>query len=178
MRRQTSVFVTLIALMSLNCITALAQTEQSNMLIMGSATFATSSKSGSSTTTLELSPRAYYFLQDYVAVGGRLELNRVSNGGSVTTFGIGPDGVYFFKMDSKELLPFAGIGLVYNAASSSFNGRSSSQSGFTVALHGGIAYLLRDHLSLFPELEFDIGSGDAAPSTAISLGVGIAGFLY
>jgi hypothetical protein len=179
MRNRTFFFIALLSLISFISATAVAQTDQSNMVIMGSATFSTSSKGSSNTTTLDLSPRAFYFIQNQIAVGGRLELSRISDGASFTTFGIGPDGVYFFKLDSKELLPFAGLGLIYNAVSSSYNGHSQyTRSGFTVAFHGGIAYLLRPHLALYPEAELDIGSGKAVPSTAFSVGVGIAGFVY
>lgn len=82
-------------------------------------------------------------------------------------------GVYFFRTSSDELLPFAGLGLFLSSHS---NGKSST--GFAFSRHGGLAYLLKEHLSIFPEFSLNIENQDSNSGTTIMLGVGLAGFLY
>ena len=152
---------------------ASAQTNLGNMAVMGTVAFSTTSGDGS-VTNFNLSPRGYYFLMDQVAVGGRLSFNSTSSGGATFTDVLfGPDGLYFFKTDMDNLLPFAGLGLFLSNHS---NGESTT--GITFSMHGGLAYLLKPHLSIFPEAAFDISSRDSKTTTQISIGVGLAGFLY
>jgi hypothetical protein len=150
-----------------------AQTNQKNIAFMGTASFSTTS-GDASYTNFNLSPRGYYFIMDQVAVGGRIAFDITSSGGETATNVLfGPDGLYFFKVDMDKMLPFAGAGLFLDHYS---NGESST--GVTFAIHGGMAYLLREHLALFPELELAISSRKSNTTTKISLGIGLAGFLY
>lgn len=154
--------------------TASAQTDKGNIVFMGTAAFGTTSSDGNSQTDVELSPRGYYFMMDQLAIGGRLSFRSTSYSGSSTSSVLfGPDALYFFRMDSKELLPFAGLGLFLSSYS---NGESTT--GFTFSLHGGLSYLLKEHLSIFPEAALDIESRDGNTSTTFGVGVGLAGFLY
>jgi len=160
---------------------AWAQTDKGGLVFMGTASFTTSSGDlygGNSFTTLELSPRAYYFVADQIGVGGRLGFRNTSTSGfSTSSITFGPDAAYFFKTSSDNLLPFVGAGLFITSTSVS-NGHSSSASGFTFSLHGGLAYLLKEHLSIFPELSLNLENQDSNSGTTIMLGVGLAGFLY
>jgi len=163
-----SIMTILCALILLTaCSGAWAQTDKGGLVFMGTAAFSTTSGA----TVLGLSPRAYYFVADQIGVGGRLSFESRSAGGSDVLFG--PDGVYFFKTSSDELLPFAGLGLFLSHHS---NGKSTT--GFTFSLHGGLAYLLKEHLSIFPELSLNLENQDSNSGTTIMLGVGLAGFLY
>jgi hypothetical protein len=157
---------------------ASAQTKEGNILFMGSVALSSSGgklHGSQTTTTFRLDPRGYYFIKDQIAIGGRLGLNTTSGGGYRTTsFLVGPDGEYFFKTQSEELLPFAGAGVFLSSTS----GGGNSTTGFMLALHGGVAYMLKKNLSLFPEAEFDFESRDGHSGTAILIGMGIAGFLY
>jgi hypothetical protein len=154
---------------------ALAQTDKGNLVFMGTAAFATTSGDGS-TTVFNLSPRAYYFVADQVGVGGRLGFVTSSTSGLSTTTSIafGPDAVYFFATPSENLLPFAGLGLFFTHTDIG----DFSSNGFTFSLHGGLAYLLKEHLSIFPEMSVDMATQDSNSSTMVMLGVGLAGFLY
>jgi len=155
------------------CGGAWAQTDKGGLVFMGTAAFSTTSGDGS-VTVFNLSPRAYYFVADQVGVGGELGFITASSGGSSSTsVTFGPDAVYFFKTSSDELLPFAGLGLFLSHHS---NGKSTT--GFTFSLHGGLAYLLKEHLSIFPELSLNLENQDSNSGTTIMLGVGLAGFLY
>jgi hypothetical protein len=181
MTRSILIVICTLSLLTAGAVGALAQTDKGGLVFMGTAAFTTSSGDlygGSSLTTLELSPRAYYFVADQVGVGGRLGfVNASTSGLSTTSIAFGPDAVYFFKTSSDNLLPFAGAGLFITSASIS-NGHSSSASGFTFSLHGGLAYLLKEHLAIFPELSLDLQNQDSNSGTTIMLGVGLAGFLY
>jgi hypothetical protein len=152
---------------------AWAQTNTGSWTIMGTASLSTTSGDGS-VTVFNLSPRAHYFVADQVGMGGRLEFSSISSGDTTFTDVLfGPDGVYFFKTSIDELLPFAGLGLFLSHYSN-----EESTTGFTFSLHGGLAYLLREHLSIFPELSVNLASQDSHSTTSVVLGVGLAGFLY
>jgi len=169
-----SIMTVLCALILLTaCSGAFAQTDKGGLVFMGTAAFSTTSGEGS-VTVFNLSPRAHYFVADQIGIGGRLSFNSASSGGATFTDVLfGPDGLYFFKTSSDELLPFAGLGLFLSHHS---NGKSTT--GFSFSLHGGLAYLLKEHLSIFPELSLNLESRDSNSTTTVMIGVGLAGFLY
>jgi hypothetical protein len=157
--------------------TASAQVNRGNWIVQGTASFQSLSGKahGNQTTSIfVLSPRLYYFVADRWAVGGRLALLTASSGGaSSTDFMVGPDANYFFKINAADLYPYAGAGLFIASHSD-----GSSQSGFTFALHAGAAYLIKPHLSVQPEMEFDFDNRGSNSGTTFLIGVGLAGFLY
>ncbi len=72
--------------------------------------------SGNSLTTVQLSPNVGYFISPNMAIGGVLQLSRMSQGGNaITHFAIGPEFNYYIN-SAKDRTQFAGSFVPYVGA--------------------------------------------------------------
>lgn len=162
-------------------ITLNAQTQKGSFMIAGAASFSSSSGDlyGDETQTqFQIMPGVYHFLADNVAVGGRINYIRVSQGDvSSSALLIGPYAAYFFQSGPKSS-PFVGGGIFLNSSSSKYGDFSSTANGHTIVLSGGMALFVRPHFAIIPELGINFQELESTSGTTILLGVGLAGFIY
>jgi hypothetical protein len=158
-----------------------AQTQKGSVMIAGSASFSSSSGDlygDEALTQLQLLPAIYYFAADHVAIGGRVNYINVSQGdASSSALLLGPYAAYFFQAGAKSS-PFVGGGIFLNSNSASVGDHSITSSGQTIALGAGIAFFVKPHFAITPELGVNFQSLESVSGTTILLGVGLAGFVY
>ena len=167
--------------------TADAHVRQGTWLLQGTAAFSSSSGDlyGNETlTTFSLSPTVHYFIINKLALGGKLDVvSRSQGNNSNTSLFVGPSVRYFLAKDTDAYLnPYLGAAILLRSMSSETTiGNTtykSDASGSSIQLSAGLAWFLKEHLALTPELSFNLESLEGNSGTTIMLGVGLAGFLY
>lgn len=167
--------------------TADAHVRKATWLLQGTAAFSSSSGDlygNESLTTISLSPTVHYFIINKLAVGGKLDVvSRSQGNNSNSSLFIGPSVRYFFARDMDATVnPYLGGAILLRSMSSETTvGNTtfkSDASGSSIQIAAGLAWFLKEHLALTPELSINLESLEGNSGTTIMLGVGLAGFLY
>lgn len=125
-----------------------AQTKKGNWLVGGSAGFNSSkvSTSSNSTTTINISPDAGYFVANNLAVGANVGFWSSSYNSSTTTvFNFGPMARYYFAEMGKNAKLF---GHAFVGFGSSKQGSNPSVSSTTWGINAGPAFFLNKNVAL------------------------------
>ena len=128
---------------------------------------------------ITIMPQGYYFIIDYLAIGGRIQLSRYSQGDNAsTTFAIGPAAKYFFK--AGKFFPFVGGGLSYDRTS--WKNWDDSRSNINMSVFGGMDFFLAENVAVEPyaNLTFNsytYGDRDSIFSTEFEIGVVFSAFI-
>jgi len=141
---------------------------------------------GDAQTSLNIGALGYqaqieWFVIDGLAIGGVVGYESEEQGDeSETSTIIGPMVSYYFQMD-QMLIPYAGIGYIYNSTEED-DGVTTNESTFTtIRLKAGLAYMLGNNLSLFGEFSYDMDEmepdgGDTIEGTEMMIAAGIKAF--
>ncbi|RMD98685.1 MAG: hypothetical protein D6814_07035 [Calditrichaeota bacterium] len=162
-------------------------TDRGSRMILGGFAFSSAggelnSDGDNRLISLEVSSSYSYFSTPAVAFGGKLVISRLSQGkSSFTTFGIGPQILYFFGGDQKpatikgKSYPYIGASGLYQHLAAS----GESANGFSFSFGAGFLSLLTNTVGFFGEAGYQFDSlsanGETLSGNKINI---IAGFLF
>ena len=187
MRWRTFVLGVTVAVLAISAIQADAHTRKGTWELQGTVAFSSSSGDlyGNETySVISVAPAVHYFVINKLAIGGKLDILSVSQGDdSRTSLFIGPSVQYFLARDHDAVVnPYLGAAILLRSESTENQvGNvtvSTDASGSAIQLAAGLAWFLREHLALTPELSVNLESLEGNSGTTIMLGAGLAGFLY
>lgn len=133
-------------------------------------------------TSFQLTPKAAWFIQDGLAIGGyaKFGLNHVNGtSGNNYSYGIGPYARYFPNTDK---LPSLGKAKLFMEASAGFEGKDSPGSntnGLGFGIGPGISYFITPSIGLEALLRYDgiLGFGSSTYTNGLSFGIGFQVYL-
>lgn len=150
-----------------------------SVLIGGEASFDVQSNSNADEdlTSFVLLPAVHYFVLPGLAIGGQMQLRRLSQGdASATTFGAGPAVSYYFVQDGV-VQPYV-RGSVQALRSSSDNFDSNA---FEMRAAGGLLFLLTESVGLDGVLYYsraEFGGDADGNATNVGLAIGVSAFVF
>ncbi len=111
-------------------------------------------------TVVELQPALLYFVAPRIALGGRLALARLSfDGGSSTSWSVGPSARYYFAGSSAKVLSYVGGGVALSRSDLNIgNGNSEPSTGTSVEALAGITWLFTRQVGFVSEAAFQRSS--------------------
>lgn len=147
--------------------------------------------------SINLVPRALYFLIDGLGAGLDLGFGYYSNDHQSTDLAVGPRVAYYFMLPNRRysrggfarynggefwLMPFAGATVQYLSQTISYGGGSTTSSGYRARVGVGISPLIGSHGTLPVELGFQTQSlkygSTTTTSNQVYLEAGFGGFLW
>jgi hypothetical protein len=140
-----------------------------------------------SVTSINLNPMLLVFVRDRIAVGGELGLGHSStDGGSSTSWSLGPAVRWFFGDVNARTLPFVGGALLIGSTSTESSGTEFKTSQRGIELVGGATRMLARNLGVTGEAfvvrmnnEQEVGTATSeSTTTSLGLRLGIAAFLF
>lgn len=170
------------------CLTGIvskAQTEKGNYLIGGTiGSIGGTFQGGGSEFNFNLSPKAAWFVQDRLAIGGQvgLGLRSIKDGGTTVSYSIGPLARYYFtKSEVGELVKKTTFFAEANAGLGGRNVSSGggSTNGFEAGIGPGLAYFVTENVALeaLAKLNLTTGFGSSAAAFSPMIGVGFQIYL-
>lgn len=160
--------------------TANAQIKEGNVMVGG--TLADFKANFDHSTSLTLSPKAAWFIQDGLAVGGYVNLGFTHINGAATTYsyGLGPLARYFLQSEKVGTLKKAMFFLEANAG---FEGNSTtkgggSTNGLGFGIGPGVSYFITPNIGLEALLKYNGIAGFGSRGYTDNLGFGIGFQIY
>lgn len=161
-----------------------AQTQKGYYLIGGNigkigGTF----QGGGSEFNFNLSPKAAWFIQDRLAVGGMVELDlrTIKGGGTSVDYAVGPLARYYFsKSEVGELVRKTTFFAEANAGIGGRNVSSGggSTNGFVAGVGPGLAYFINENIALEALAKLDLKTGFGSSAAAFSPNIGVGFQIY
>ncbi len=128
---------------------------------------------------------ARFFLDMPLAIGLRFGFNSFSQGDNKNSeMTVGPGVAYYFKLTNEQMLPYVLVAFGFTTASWETANADDSGSGTTIAIEGGLDYLLGDHLAVSPSIFYWMPSmemdswGESYSGSVFGVKVGLTGFIY
>ncbi|RQP09049.1 MAG: hypothetical protein EAS48_09050 [Chryseobacterium sp.] len=157
--------------------TANAQIQEGNWLVGGHVANIQFTKP----FTIDLSPKAAYFVKDNWAVGAGVDVKYAD--GSETTWSIAPFTRYYFN--TNEIDGLLNHGRFFAEGSAGFGGKNeevgekNSTNGVKLGIGAGYAYFITPNVSVEGLLKFDgyVGGGNKSGNGDLNLGVGFSIYL-
>ncbi|PYF72577.1 hypothetical protein [Pedobacter nutrimenti] len=138
-------------------LTANAQIQKGNVLIGGDLADMNLGLNGAKVFSFEITPKAAWFIQDNVALGGyaKLGISTAKGAATTTTYGIGALGRYYTGKDVEVLKH----GRFFGEATFGFGGSNTSQggsntNGIDFGVGPGFAYFITPNIGLETLLKY------------------------
>jgi hypothetical protein len=186
------------------CGSALAQsfpTDKDSKIVSGSFAFSSmggdlyeSGEDGDRMTSIQFYPSVSYFVTPGFALGGKLILERLSQGDDgFTTWGIGPQLLYFIGGNQPKVTvkgatyPYFGAAFLYTSSTVKMEllgeTEESTTSGTIISFGGGICNMLSNTVGLTVEASYEIDNmkpeeGDSQSGNKFNILAGIVAFLW
>jgi hypothetical protein len=168
--------------------------DKGSTIISGGFSFTNSSgelyedEEGHSTTTLTLAPSVLTFVVPNFAVGGHLQLTRVSQGdANATGLAIGPKLGYFVGGPNSKAYPYFGMGFGYLRSTfevgSGYERGEYTISGTKFFFSAGVAIMVAPHLAIACEGTYNIDNlkpehGESASGNTFAIVISLGGFIF
>ncbi|MDR1516882.1 MAG: hypothetical protein LBS52_02075 [Dysgonamonadaceae bacterium] len=140
-----------------------AQIEEGSTLVGGSLANAQLTFGSAGKTSILLTPKVGYFIQDNVAVGGQVKLgaSKVKNVKAIYEYGVGAFGRYYLGPGEQGVDNFLQHGRWFLEAGAGIGGATGGDLMFNLNFGPGYAYFLTDAIALEASLLYDgnLGSG-------------------
>ena len=162
--------------------TANAQIQQGNVLVGGNLANVNLGLDNSKVFSFDITPKAAWFIQDNVALGGYANLGlQTAKGSSTTTsYGIGALGRYYTGEDVEVLKH----GRFFGEATVGFGGINTSNgtgntNGINLGVGPGFAYFITPNIGLETLLKYNglAGFGNATYQSSLNLSFGFQIYL-
>jgi hypothetical protein len=161
---------------------AKAQIQKGNVLMGGDIGNLTLGLNSPSTFTMDITPKAAWFIQDNVALGGyaRFGISTEKNTGSDVRYGVGALGRYYAGSD-VEVLKHGRFFAEGNAGLGGQNlrGPGGSTNGLELGVGPGFAYFVTPSIGLETLLKYNgiVGFGSSAYQHTLTLNFGFQIYL-
>lgn len=175
----------LLAAILIGAHTANAQINEGNIMVGG--TLAGFNADFDHSTSLTLSPKAAWFVQDGLAIGGYVNLGFTHLNGANTTYnyGLGPLARYYFQAEkvgnlSKAKFFWEGNVGFEGTSSTKKNGvGGGSTNGLGFGVGPGLAYFITPNIGLEALVKYNgiVGFGSNAYTNNLSIGLGFQVYL-
>lgn len=165
-----------------------AQTQKGYYLIGGNVgSIGGTFQGGGSEFNLSITPKAAWFIQDNLAVGGyvNLGLNTIKDGGTVIDYGVGPMARYYFGNKQMEDANINAPKQVrfFGEAHAGLGGRSLSKgggstTGFDGGIGPGVAFFVNENIALEALAKLNVKTGFGSSAVAFSPNIGVGFQIY
>lgn len=164
---------------------AQAQTQKGNILVGANlANIGGTFQDGGSTFSLNLTPKAGWFIRDDIAIGPEVNLGLLTGNGSTRfNYGIGAFGRYYIKDKRIELLNKTRWFLEANAGFNGVNTKAGDQAstntnGLGLGFGPGLAYFVTPNIALEALLKYNLTVGFGSSVTAHNVGLNLGFQIY
>lgn len=178
MKKITLLFVLVLALK----FSASAQIQQGNVLIGGNLANINLGLDAPKVFSFDITPKAAWFIQDNVALGGyvNLGIQTAKNSPTTTTYGVGALGRYYTGADVEVLRHgrFFGEATVGLGGANVSDGGGSTN-GLNLSVGPGFAYFITPSIGLETLLKYNnlVGFGDQTSQSSLNLSFGFQIYL-
>jgi hypothetical protein len=161
---------------------AKAQLQKGNVLVGGDiASFDLGLNEGNS-FNMRIDPKAAWFIQNNVAVGGFIDigLSTAKGAGTTVNYGVGALGRYYFSQAEVNVLRQTRLFLEATVGLSGVNPAfGGNTNGLGLGFGPGLAHFITSNIGLEALLKYNgvIGFGSAATSSRLQLGIGFQIYL-
>ncbi|MGX5819381.1 hypothetical protein ACWKWU_14355 [Chitinophaga lutea] len=165
--------------------TGYGQTQKGNVMVGANlANFAGMFQNDVSTFSMDLTPKAAWFIKDNLAIGPMINLGlRTGNNSTIFTYGVGAFGRYFISDKNIELTKktrwFLEASAGFNGVNSKIDDVSSDTNGLGLGFGPGLAYFITPNIALEGLVKYDLTVGFGSSTTAhkVSLNLGFQIYL-
>jgi hypothetical protein len=174
-------FLTVLGLFTLGSV-ASAQIQRGNVLVGGNFANINLGLDNSKVFSVDLTPKAAWFIQDNVALGGyaTLGIQTAKNQGTTTRYGVGALGRYYTGSDVEILRH----GRIFGEATVGIGGINVSEgggntNGLDFSFGPGFAYFITPNIGLETLLKYQnlVGFGNATSQSNFNLSFGFQIYL-
>lgn len=164
------------------CSTAYAQIQQGNVMVGGNFANLNLGLDDAKVFTIDITPKAAWFLADNVALGGyvNFSIQTAKNSSTTTNYGVGALGRYYTGADVEVLRH----GRLFGEATAGIGGINVSDggghtNGFEFGVGPGFAYFVTPNIGLETLLKYKgvTGFGDAGYQSNLNLSFGLQIYL-
>lgn len=162
-----------------------AQTQKGNILVGANlANIGGTFQDGGSTFSLNLTPKAGWFIKDDIAIGPEVNLGLLTGNGSTRfNYGIGAFGRYYIKDKRIELTNKTRWFLEANAGFNGVNTKAGDQestntNGLGLGFGPGLAYFITPNIALEALLKYNLTVGFGSSVTAHNVGLNLGFQIY
>ncbi|MET4137796.1 hypothetical protein [Pedobacter sp. UYP1] len=162
-------------------LSANAQIQKGNVMVGGNLANLGLDLNGSKNFSLDITPKAAWFIQDNVALGGyvNLGLKTVKDGPTTTNYGFGGLGRYYAGSDTEVLKH----GRFFGEATVGFGGTNTSKggantNGLAFSFGPGFAYFITPNIGLETLLKYNATAGFGNTGYQNNLGLSFGFQIY
>lgn len=162
-----------------------AQIQKGNVLVGADLANLNLNFGGGGQFSVDLHPKAAFFIQDNVAVGGYVDLGlqTAKGSGTSTNYGVGALGRYYLNDPKVDVLKHGRIFFEGNVGISGVNygesGNKTTTNGLGLGIGPGYAYFITPNIGLETLLKYNgtVGFGSQAYSSGLGLNFGFQIYL-
>lgn len=177
--------LTLIVMATLVASVSNAQLQKGNVLVGGNLANFSLGLEKNSYFTLDISPKAAWFIQNNIAVGGYVKLGLITSNGSntQTNYGVGALARYYAgpsQINTDAILKHARLFVEGNAGLEGSNvSHGATTNGLGVGIGPGVAYFITPNVGLETLLKYDgiIGGGNNTLNNSLDFNIGFQVYL-
>lgn len=158
-----------------------AQLQKGNVLVGGDIADISLGLNNGNPFSFSINPKAAYFVQDNIALGGTvtLGLSTVKGGGTTTRYGVGVLGRYYVNDKNTNILKH---GRFFGEATVGISGYNYSSGGSTnglgLSFGPGYAYFITPNVGLEGLLKYELAAGFGNSSTTSTLDLNVGFQIY
>ena len=163
---------------------AFPQTQKGNVMVGADlSNLGLDFQSGNTTFSLNLTPKAAWFIQDNTALGAEVRLNLVTQKGSTYVgYGVGALGRKYFGDGATNLARttkwFAEANVGIYGTNTSGGGVSANTNGLGIGIGPGFAYFLNQNIALEALAKYNLTVGFGNSTTNNNIGIGLGFQIY
>lgn len=177
--------VLLAVIMTAGSFAGKAQIERGNVLVGADLADFNFGLSEGSLTTIDINPKAAWFIKDNTAIGAYVNLYLLTAKGQGTTFnyGVGALARQYMSSNAVDILRHTRFFVEGNVGiqgiNSSASGSNTTTNGFGIGVGPGIAYFITPNIGLEGLLKYNgtLGFGTSPTSSNLNFGVGFQIYL-
>jgi len=164
------------------CLSAKAQIQEGNVMVGGNFANLSLGLDNSKVFSFDVTPKAAWFIQDNIALGGyvNLGIQTAKNSSTTTNYGVGALGRYYTGKDMEVLKHgrfFGEANLGFGGINVSDNGGHTN--GIDLGIGPGFAYFVTPSVGLETLLKYNglAGFGNATYQSTLTLNFGLQVYL-
>jgi len=163
---------------------AFSQTQKGNVLVGGDlANLGLDFQEGNTSFSLDLTPKAAWFIRDNTALGGYVNLGLTTQKGSTYfRYGIGVLGRKYFGDAATNLSRttkwFAEANVGIDGVNTSVDGESTNTNGLGIGIGPGLAYFVTPNIALEALAKYNLSVGFGNSTTNNNIGIGLGFQIY
>jgi hypothetical protein len=167
---------------AIGTIQSYAQLQKGSVLIGGDLAGFDLGLNEGSTFTVNLTPKAAWFIRNNLALGGYVDfgLATAKGAGTSVNYGVGPLARYYFPSADVNVAKSTRFFMEANAGIQGVNAPGgNSTNGLGLGIGPGLAYFVTDNIALESLLKYNgiLGFGSDATSSRLSLNLGFQIYL-